>query len=129
MKKIILDTNFLLIPAQFHVDIFSEIERICDFSYSLNVLDKTLDELNNIIEKQRGKHKQAALLALKLLKAKKVKVIKTKKDKYVDDILVDLAKEKETLIATQDTELKKRLKNSIITLRQKKYLIKTEAFK
>jgi len=122
MKKIILDTNFLLIPAQFHVDIFSEIDRICDFSYSLNVLDKTLDELNNIVEKQRGKHKRAALLALRLLKAKKVKVIKTKKDKYVDDILVDLAKEKEIIIATQDKELKKQLEKPIIVLRQKKYL-------
>jgi len=122
MKKIILDTNFLLIPAQFHVDIFSEIERICVFSYSLNVLDKTLDELNNIIEKQRGKHKQAALLALKLLKAKKVKTIKTKKDKYVDKLLIGLAKDKEIIIATQDKELKKRLEKPIIVLRQKKYL-------
>ena len=45
MKKIILDTNFLLIPAQFNVDIFSEIERICDFQYQLCIVDKTLSEL------------------------------------------------------------------------------------
>ncbi|MBW2991754.1 hypothetical protein KY345_00870 [Candidatus Woesearchaeota archaeon] len=31
MRKIILDTNFLLIPGQFKIDIFSEIRRICDF--------------------------------------------------------------------------------------------------
>ena len=45
MAKIILDTNFLMIPAQFNVDIFSEIHRICDFKYELYIIDKTIDEL------------------------------------------------------------------------------------
>ena len=55
MKKIILDTNFLLIPSQFNVDIFTEIDRICLFKYKLCVLDETINELNSIIEKQKGK--------------------------------------------------------------------------
>jgi len=123
MKKIIiLDTNFLLIPAQFNVDIFSEIERICDFPYQLCIVDKTLSELDSIIENQRQKYKNSAKLALKLLKSKAVKIIKTKKDKYVDDLIFDLAENADIIIATQDKELKKRLKNPIITLRQKKYL-------
>ncbi len=122
MKKIILDTNFVLIPAQFNVDIFSEIDRICNFEYSLCVLDKTFDELKNIIEKQRGKHKQAALLALKLLKAKKVKVVRTKEDKSVDELLIDLAKDKDVIVATQDRLLKKKLKKPVIMLRQRRYL-------
>ncbi len=129
MKKVILDTNFLLIPSQFKVDIFSEIDRICDFGYSLNILDKTFDELKKIVEKQKGKHRQAALLALKLIKAKKVKAIKTKKDEGVDDSLAALAKANDVIVATQDKLLKKRIKKPVITLRQKKYLIKTEAFK
>ncbi len=123
MKKIILDTNFLLIPAQFKVDIFSEIERVCDFKYSLNVLDKTVGELKGIVQKQKGKQKLAAALALKLLKAKKVKVIKTEKGKYVDDVLVEMAKKGDILVATQDRALKKRLKVPLILLRQKKYLV------
>jgi len=123
MKKIIiLDTNFLLIPAQFNVDIFSEIERICDFPYQLCIIDKTLSELDSIIENQRQKYKNAAKLALKLLKSKAVKIIKTKKDKYVDDLIFNLAENTEIIVATQDKELKKRLKKPIITLRQKKYL-------
>jgi len=123
MKKIIiLDTNFLLIPAQFNVDIFSEIERICDFPYQLCIIDKTLSELDSIIENQRQKYKNSAKLALKLLKSKAVKIIKTKKDKYVDDLIFNLAENTEIIVATQDKELKKRLKKPIITLRQKKYL-------
>ena len=52
MKTVLLDTNFLLIPAQFKVDIFSEIDRICTFQYEIAVLDKTIDELNKIIKEQ-----------------------------------------------------------------------------
>ena len=123
MKRIILDTNFAMIPAQFNIDIFSEFERICNFEYKLCVLDKTIDELNKIIKEQRGKHKRSASLALQLLKAKNVSVIKTKENKLVDDILVEIAK-KDDYIATQDIELKRRLKEkaNIITMRQKKFL-------
>ena len=56
-KTILLDTNFLMLSAQFNVDIFSEIERICNFNYKLYVLDKTVDELKYIVVKQKGKHR------------------------------------------------------------------------
>ena len=35
MKKIILDTNFLITAIKFKVDIFTEINRICDFNYKI----------------------------------------------------------------------------------------------
>ena len=124
MKKIILDTNFLLIPAQFHVDIFSEIQRIVDFPYQLCVLDKTLDELKKIIAQQPGQHKAAAKLALALLENKKVKILKTISPLYVDDLLVEYS-HAGSIIATQDILLKKRLKKPYIFLRQKKKLILT----
>ena len=125
MQKILLDTNFLLIPTQFNVDIFSEIDRIILENYKLYILDKSIDELKKIIadKKQKLKNKKAAKLALQLIKAKNLNIIKTKQDKPVDDIIADL---KGYIIATQDTELKKRLKAKkvkIITLRAKKKLI------
>ena len=46
--KIYLDTNFLLIPAQFKVDIFEEIERLMDKPYDLYVFDKSLKELEDL---------------------------------------------------------------------------------
>lgn len=118
-KRIILDTNFLLAISQFNIDVFSELERLCDFPYTVNALDKTLDELNQIVKTQGGRNKLAAKLALAIVKDR-VKVIKTKEG-YVDDILVKLA-DNDTLIATQDRELKKRVKTRIITIKQKKYL-------
>ena len=125
MKKILLDTNFLMINAQFRVDIFSEIERICNFNYKLYVLDKTVDELKYIIEKQKGKHKGAAKIGLQLLKIKNVNVIKTNASEKTDDIIVEYAYKKDYLVATQDKDLKRKLINqgaTTIILKQKKVL-------
>jgi len=77
MKKIILDTNFLMIPYTFRVNIFAELSRIMDDSYKLFIIDKTVDELENIIKNQPGKHKQAAQLALQLIAKKKFSLINT----------------------------------------------------
>jgi hypothetical protein len=125
MKKILLDTNFLLIPLQFKIDIFSEIDRIMLEKYKLYTLDKIIDELKSIQEnpEQSRKNKKAAKLALQLMKAKKIDILKTKKDKPADNIIADL---KDYIIATQDIALKRRLKAKkirIITLRAKKKLI------
>ena len=126
MKKILLDTNFLLIPIQFKLDIFSEIHDICNFNYKLFILDKTIEELNNIIEKQKGKSKEAAKFALKLIKLKKISIIKTKEKLTADRLILKKANKKEYIIATQDKFLKKQLKIRqipLIILRQKKRLI------
>jgi len=125
MKKILLDTNFLMICAQFKVDIFSEIERICNFNYKLYVLDKTVDELKNIIKKQKGKHKESAKIGLQLLKIKKIEIIKTDSFEKTDDIIVEYAYKKDYIVATQDKDLKRKLINQgtmTIILKQKKML-------
>ena len=125
MEKVILDTNFLIIPFQFKVDIFEEIERIMEIPHKVCILDKTIDELDNIIAKQKGKHKEMANMAKKLVKNKQVCILKTDKLKSVDQILLEKAQESSFIVCTQDIELKRRLKNKgikIISLRQKKYL-------
>ena len=124
-KKILLDTNFIMLCSQFKVDIFSEIERVCDFNYGLYVLDKTRDELKDIIKNQKGKHKAAANVALQLLKIKKVKAIKTGSLKHTDDVIVDYSIKEGYIVATQDKGLKRTLINhglSVIILKQKKTL-------
>ena len=130
MKKIILDTNFLLIPAQFRVDIFSEIQRIVDFPYQLCIVDKSLDELKNIAEKQKKPSKLAVKLTLGLIKTKDLKIIPVKQGNSrasADDLIVELASKEpgSYIIATQDRLLRQRLKEAkvnVIVLRQKKYL-------
>lgn len=125
MKKIILDTNFLLIPYQFHVDIFSEIERIMQTPYQLCIVDKTIDELHNICVSERDKYKKGASIALELIDKKGIHILKTEKNKNVDDLILNLVKRDEYIVATQDMPLKRKLRLKyiqIIDLRQKKYL-------
>ena len=122
MKKIILDTNALMAIAEFKIDIFSEIKRIMQHPYELFILDKTIMELNKIIEEQKGKDKVAAKLALQLIEGK-VNLIKTDAG-LVDDLIVELADEN-TFVCTQDMVLKQRLKAkkiAIICMRQQQYL-------
>ena len=120
MRKIILDTNALMAIAEFKIDIFSELERVCDFTYDLYILEGTIKELRKIMEEQRQKFKRAAKLALANVKAKAIKKIAS--SKYVDDELVELSK-KGDLVLTQDIELKKRLTKPYFTIRQKKRVV------
>ncbi|MDD5254266.1 MAG: hypothetical protein PHG05_04175 [Candidatus Nanoarchaeia archaeon] len=115
-EKIIIDTNFLITPLKYKCDIFSEIPKLIDRKYTLNVLDKTLDELKN---------KKGEKLALDLIKAKKINIIKTEKNKNVDNLLLDLADKEKFIVCTSDRLLKQKLKEKdikTITLRQKRYL-------
>ena len=126
MRKILLDTNFLMICFQFKVDIFTQIDKISAFNYRLFVLDKSIDELKKIVEEQKGKHKDAAKIALKLIAIKNIGIIKTKSNEKTDDIILDIASKEYFIVATQDKDLKRRLINqsvSIIVLKQKKTLV------
>ena len=125
MKRLILDTNFLLIPARFKVDIFSEIGKIASFQYKLFIIDKTIDELNKIVESKSVKvrDREYAKIGLQLIKAKNVGKIKSD-GKYVDDIIVEIS-DKDTIVATSDKELRKRLRKKrikMIVLKKKQYL-------
>ena len=120
MKKIIIDTNVLMAIAEFKIDIFSELKEVCDFKYNLFVCSGTIDELNKIITGQKTKYKRAAQLALAILKAKKIKTIKSIGD--VDDRLVELSA-RGYLILTQDIGLKRRLTKPYLTIRQKKRIV------
>lgn len=122
-KRIILDTNFLLIPATLGVDIFSEIQRITDFEYELCVIDGTFLELEEI-SSQNGKNGVAAKVTLALLKSKHLNIIPNAK-RHVDDAIVAVCDEN-VVVATQDAALRARAKAigaRVIVLRQKAHLI------
>jgi len=136
-RRIILDTNFLMVFGLFGVDIVSEVDKACPFLYKLCLLDKTKLELDEIIEKQSGKDKSAAKLAKQLIENKKFAIIDTSDDNdYVDDILVKMAKKDveltpkiKSIVATNDINLIKRLKEQnvpVLRLRQKKYVVLEE---
>jgi len=125
-KKVILDTNFLLIPGQFKLDIFTQIEELVKEPHYLCIVDKSITELNKLTIIGKEKDRFAAKLALVLIRQKNLKTLHGfASKKSVDDIIVKKS-DKDTFIATQDKALRKRLKDKgskIIGLRQKKYLV------
>ena len=107
--KTILDTDFLVNVIKYRINI-EEIK-------NPSIIDKTIDELKKI-------NNLNSKTAIKLIKLKKFKIIKTKKDKIVDDLILEKVS-KEDIVATQDKKLKRLLKEKqikVITIRRKKYI-------
>lgn len=121
MLKIILDTNFLLVPAKFKVDVFEEMERVVDQKFKLVVPESIREELERLAE-GKSEDARAARTGLKLLERENVEFVKTKNK--ADEAIIELVDEN-TIVATMDKDLKKRLKNKgigIIYLRGKSHL-------
>ncbi|MBN1159838.1 MAG: hypothetical protein JXA43_01205 [Candidatus Diapherotrites archaeon] len=111
----------LTFPAQFGVDIYDQIAERFGKTFRLSALSGSLDELKGIAE-QKASNKKIVELTKEIIKKKEIKIIKS--EKYVDNELVAWAK-KGAIIATNDKELKERLKNAgakIIFVKQKKII-------
>ena len=122
MVNIILDTNFLLIPAQFGVDILAEIGRVCDFPYTLVIIDRTVDELQAIAQ-GTGKDASAAKVALALIDRYRFPQLPAAEDRVDDAILRTAARG--WIVGTQDRELRDKLQAKgvqLLTMRGKSHL-------
>lgn len=125
--NVYLDTNFLLIPGRFKIDIFTGIEQVVPRSVEFIVLTSTLRELEKIIESPSTKltDRSAAKLALILIKQKSLKMIQGSAKGSVDEILLDMVRE-DDFVATQDRELKRLLREkgvTVLVLREKKRIV------
>ncbi len=114
--KVILDSNFLMVPFQFGIDIFQELKRILDVRYEVIVPKCVIEELERL-----SKKKAKAKAALQL--AKGLQLIECSGND-VDDFLYKIAS-KTVIICTNDKNLKEKIRKKgspVIYLRQKKYL-------
>ena len=120
--KVILDSNFLFIPSQFQVDVFEELSNLLNRRFDPVLLSPTYRELLEIAEKGSPKMRQQASLALKFAeKCRVVRVEKGLKETH-DDVIVRVAADWGCPVATNDRELRKRLRNMrvpVIFLRQR----------
>jgi len=126
--KVILDTNFLTIPGEFGIDIFSEIDRILLEPYEICVLDKTIEELENLMVKL-GKKKEVfnVKLGFIMIKQKGLKTLHSSSTEYTDNAILEMASKNPggIIVATQDKELREALRKQkirVVELKQKKYL-------
>ncbi len=133
---IFLDANFLLIPVQFKVDIYSELDRIVPRPMKLVIISAILDELKLKQEKNKDQTRlrreiNLAFQLLNRISYEKRQVPRLNME-LVDDIVLHSAVQEQQenpndliYLATNDKELKhKAHENSIpvIFLRQKKVL-------
>ena len=125
MIMVIFDSNFLFIPSQFQLDVFEELTNILGQRFEPVLLSPTYRELLKIAEEGSPKMRRQASLALKL--AEKCLLIHIEKDQEEthDDVIVRVAAEWRCPVATNDRELRKRLRNRgipVIFLRQRSRL-------
>jgi rRNA-processing protein FCF1 len=115
MKKIVLDTNFLISLINFKIDL-EEIGNLLPEPCELYTIEPVIRELKKINSKN-------AKTALRLIELKNIGVLETG-EKSADNALINLA-DKNTIVATNDIALRKKLKssgNKTIYLRAKKHL-------
>ncbi len=126
LEKIILDTNFILIPIQFHVDIFSEFNRLLD-NFKLYLLERSVDELYHL---ENGRY---VSLCKKIIDLHNITILENEKNIPVDDLLLELGTVG-YIIATNDKELrshlyKKRVNHIFMRQKNKLQLEQFDRFK
>ncbi|WP_094226895.1 DNA-binding protein [Methanolobus psychrotolerans] len=117
--KVIIDTNALMIPVQFNVDIFEELKRLGYDNYL--VPTSVINELDILTHNLKGQDRIAAKVARSMVD--RCEIIPA--DGHADDIILDLATSLAASVLTNDIRLRKRLENrniSVICLRQKNRL-------
>lgn len=118
MHQVLLDANFLVLPFQFNVPVFEEIERLIGPEHECNTLERTFNEALNLNDQ---KYHQ---LVQKLVEVKNVHLIETSADVPVDNQLLEFAQDG-YILCTNDTELKRRINDHQlphIFLRQRNHL-------
>lgn len=119
--KFLLDTNFLMIPGMFKLNIFEMLQEFDAPNYY--TLDLIVEELKKL-SKSRRKKSGYATMALHSLRKEDVHIIPVKTKMHADNAIVRIA-DNDFIVCTQDKALIKKLKRKkvrIVTLRQKRYL-------
>ncbi|MHA1217378.1 MAG: type II toxin-antitoxin system VapC family toxin [Candidatus Heimdallarchaeaceae archaeon] len=120
---IIIDSSMLMLPLERKINLSYEIERLVQISFEIVVPQIVLDELKRLSEKESQSIKQKAKLALEL--ANGFVKIESNINCHADEEILRLALEKEAIVATNDTELRLRLREKgivVISLRGKNKL-------
>jgi rRNA-processing protein FCF1 len=124
MVKVILDSNFLFVPFQFQVDIFEELGKVLGKAEPV-VLSTTLEELNSLRGRRSEKMRRQASAAIKLAERCRIVEVERGSDESFDDVVLRMAKKWKCLVATNDADLRRRLRESdmpVVFLRQKSHL-------
>ena len=123
--KILLDTNFLLLPFQKRIDVFGQMDELLISKCKYLVLKNTINELKAL----EGKAKREGKLALSYVEKKKGEIeVLEAGDGKTDKKIIEVAKKMKSddfFVGTLDADLRKKLKKEgigVIFLRGKSHL-------
>ncbi len=120
-----MDSNFLLVPFQFRLDIFEELTALLGQRIDPVILSPTYEELVKIAERGAPKMRRYASSALVLTKKCRLAPVDRRAEESTDDVIIRIAAEWKIPVATNDRGLRRRLRDvgvAVIYLRQKSRL-------
>jgi rRNA-processing protein FCF1 len=124
MLRVILDSNFLFVPFQLQIDIFEEIRnKIGNIEFI--VLSTTLQELEILGKKRSYKLSRQASSAFKLANRCKIVKVEKKPEESYDEVILRKAQEWNYIVATNDMDLRKKLRTEgipVLYIRQKSHI-------
>jgi hypothetical protein len=123
--KIILDSNALFVPLEFKIDIFAEVERLLNRNVAFILLSPVKRELEILANKESPKIRREATYALKFAEKCKYVAIDSDEKMRTDDIIVKVAMAWSSPVFTNDSQLRRRLRDisvPVIYVRQKSRL-------
>jgi len=107
-KIVILDTSMLMLPSERKINISYELERILPIQIKIVVPGVVIHELETLIKKSSPSIRQKARLALML--SKQFSLLDTHFKENADLEIKRLAEELNAIVATNDSELRLKLR-------------------
>jgi rRNA-processing protein FCF1 len=123
---IILDTNFIVVPADFSVDIFLEAETLLERQLEFILLPSVVQEIESKASQTKAHHKKFGIAKALFERCSIVKVNESLSELAVDDQLLEHAIASNGILATNDRELRRRARAKgvpVLFLRGKKRLV------
>jgi len=123
--EIIIDANIFLVPLQFKIDIFENIANLLNQKFEPILLSTTLQEMQKMTEKGSPKLRKQAEMALKIAQKCRTVDVKKSQEETNDEVILRVATQLKSPVATNDRELRKRLRDRgipVIFLRGKHQL-------
>lgn len=122
---IILDTNFLLVPIRFRVDIFEETERVLNQLIKFAVTPSILKEIEYLKTKANPSFLRELVFVEKIIEKCTVLNEPIIDGENTDDSIIRIASSQGYYVGTSDKELRRKLREAgvrIVFLRQRRYL-------
>lgn len=108
--KVLLDTNFLMIPIRFGVDIFSEMTGLLEVVVEPVVTQSVLDEIHLLLQGAKPSFSRELEFALKMSSQCTVIDDKRRLHEKVDDSLIRIAMDNGFIVGTTDADLRRKLR-------------------